>query len=124
MIYRIDVRLASLARGGPAAVDPVGESIRQQIRELGAETGPITTSRIFLLDTDAPREQVEPQAVGERPGEVRVVLRGQPIDELRTRAGLLLPCPRGPGWVIQTAALVSKSTARDELPLTLNSSPR
>ena len=58
MIYRIDVRTARAARGGQAALDPVGEGIRQQIREFGAEVGAIDTSRIFLIDTDADRATV------------------------------------------------------------------
>src|SRR2546423_3638628 len=59
MIYRIDVRTAPLARGGQAAVDPVGEAVRHQIEELGTRVGPIHTSRVFLIDTDASREQVQ-----------------------------------------------------------------
>jgi len=63
MIYRIDVRTAGLARGGEAAADPVGEALRHQIGEFGlssaATTAAISTSRIFLIDTEAPREQVE-----------------------------------------------------------------
>jgi phosphoribosylformylglycinamidine synthase len=53
MIYRIDVRTTPAARGGEAAIDPVGEAVRQQIKEFGVGTGPIETTRIFLLDTDA-----------------------------------------------------------------------
>ena len=41
MIYRIDVRTAPLARGGQAAADPVGEAVRQQIKEFAAHVGPI-----------------------------------------------------------------------------------
>src|SRR5690349_21350617 len=59
MIYRIDVRTASAARGGEAAVDPVGEAVRHQIEEFGTRVGPIHTSRVFLIDTDASREQVQ-----------------------------------------------------------------
>src|SRR5688572_13370136 len=59
MIYRIDVRTTALARGGEAAVDPVGEAIRQQIKEFSPAVGAIETSRIFLIDTDAPREHVQ-----------------------------------------------------------------
>jgi phosphoribosylformylglycinamidine synthase len=44
MIYRIDVR----TRGA----DPLGAGVRRQILELGKTVGEITTSRIFLLDTD------------------------------------------------------------------------
>jgi phosphoribosylformylglycinamidine synthase II len=46
MIYRIDVR----ARDG---ADPLGDSIRQQIRDLGKRVETVETARIFLLDTDA-----------------------------------------------------------------------
>src|SRR3954467_14419156 len=63
MIYRIDVRTApsgSLnARGGAAAGDPRGEAVRHQIAEFGATVGPIATRRVFLIDTDADRGQVE-----------------------------------------------------------------
>jgi phosphoribosylformylglycinamidine synthase len=58
MIYRIDVRTL-LAAG---TLDPAGEAIRQQIREFGTTVGPIHTSRIFLIDSDAPRETLEPAA--------------------------------------------------------------
>ncbi len=55
MIHRIDVRTTPLARGGAAAVDPVGEAVRHQVREFGTATGPIETTRIFLIDSpDAP----------------------------------------------------------------------
>src|SRR5215218_9927899 len=53
MIYRIDVRTTGAASGGNAAVDPVGEALRHQIAELGSDVGPIETSRIFLIDTEA-----------------------------------------------------------------------
>ena len=46
MIYRIDVR----TRDGS---DPVGVSVGRQIAELGKSVGAISTSRIFLIDTDA-----------------------------------------------------------------------
>ena len=53
MIYRIDVRTDSPAReGDAAAVDPLGEAVRQQIREFGRDVGNISTRRIFLIDTD------------------------------------------------------------------------
>jgi phosphoribosylformylglycinamidine synthase len=58
MIYRIDVRSAALARGGEAAVDPVGQAVRHQIEEFGTKVGPIQTSRIFLIDTDADERQI------------------------------------------------------------------
>src|SRR3954447_19103625 len=68
MIYRIDVRpkvrdaaaVSSAGNGHSQHIipDATGESVRQQIRDLGFEVGPIATSRIFLLDTDAAAEQV------------------------------------------------------------------
>jgi phosphoribosylformylglycinamidine synthase II len=58
MIYRIDVGAALRPREG-ASGDAVGESIRQQIAEWGVKVGPISTRRIFLLDTDAGDRQVE-----------------------------------------------------------------
>jgi phosphoribosylformylglycinamidine (FGAM) synthase-like enzyme/phosphoribosylformylglycinamidine (FGAM) synthase PurS component len=64
MIHRIDVRTTPLARGGAAAVDPVGEAVRQQIREFGTAVGPIETTRIFLIDSDASAAQVARAAAG------------------------------------------------------------
>ena len=64
MIYRIDVRTTPLARGGAAAVDPVGEAVRHQIQEFGPDVGPIETTRIFLVDADATAEQVRHAAGG------------------------------------------------------------
>ena len=58
MIYRIDVRSAPTARGGEAAADPLGEAVRHQIQEFGASVGPVATSRIFLIDTPASRQQM------------------------------------------------------------------
>src|SRR5829696_855875 len=52
MIFRIDV--------SPLGTDRTGESIRQQIAELGAgDVGSIGTSRVYLIDVDAPRDEVE-----------------------------------------------------------------
>src|SRR5437763_16484702 len=62
MIYRIDVRTMPAARGGDAAVDPVGEALRHQIREFGSNVGGITTARVFLIDTDASRDQAQSAA--------------------------------------------------------------
>jgi phosphoribosylformylglycinamidine synthase II len=78
MIHRIDVRTTPLARGGQAAVDPVGEAVRQQIREFGTAVGPIETTRIFLLDVDAPAEQVAAAAAA---------LLADPVIELAEVAG-------------------------------------
>ena len=64
MIFRIDVRTTPLARGGAAAVDPVGEAVRHQIQEFGPDVGPIETARIFLIDADATAEQVGRAAGG------------------------------------------------------------
>src|SRR5687768_14560749 len=61
MIHRIDVCTTTAttpARGGPAAVDPLGEAVRHQIAEFGPAVGPITTSRVFLIDSDAPPADV------------------------------------------------------------------
>jgi phosphoribosylformylglycinamidine synthase len=64
MIYRIDVRPKaraaspihahdSAAQPTSVASDTVGEAVRQQIAEFGSNVGPITTSRVFLIDTTA-----------------------------------------------------------------------
>lgn len=58
MIYRIDVSTTPTARGGEAAADPLGEAVRHQIQEFGANVGPLVTSRIFLIDTPASRQQM------------------------------------------------------------------
>src|SRR5665213_1255393 len=59
MIYRIDVCTIPPARGGLAALDPLGQAVRQQILEFGKTVGPIQTSRIFLIDADADRAAIE-----------------------------------------------------------------
>ena len=51
MIHRIDVKTK-------LGTDGTGESLRKQIAELGFTTGPITTSRIFLIDSDADATQL------------------------------------------------------------------
>ena len=52
MIFRIDV--------SPVGIDRAGESVRQQIAEVGAgDVGSINTSRVYLIDVDAPRAEVE-----------------------------------------------------------------
>ena len=58
MIYRIDVRTASPARGGDAATDPLGQAIRHQIQEWGTSVRSVRTTRIFLIDSDSARAQV------------------------------------------------------------------
>src|SRR5262245_8803058 len=50
MVYRIDVR--------PTAADPHGESIRNQIKELGTDPGAVRSARIFLIDSDASEAQI------------------------------------------------------------------
>jgi phosphoribosylformylglycinamidine synthase len=51
MIYRVDVR----AKASP---DPLGEALRHQIAEFGADVGPIETYRIFLIDSAASSDQI------------------------------------------------------------------
>ncbi|MBC8107978.1 MAG: phosphoribosylformylglycinamidine synthase subunit PurS, partial [Anaerolineae bacterium] len=52
MIFRIDV--------SPLGTDRTGESVRQQIAELGcADVGSINTSRVYLIDVDASPSEVE-----------------------------------------------------------------
>src|SRR5271170_7503048 len=51
MICRIDVRTKLPA-------DAAGEALRRQIQELGISVGPISTSRIFLIDSDADAAQL------------------------------------------------------------------
>ena len=59
MIYRIDVRTAPPARGsGDGAGDPLGQAVRHQIAEFGLNVGPVTVSRVFFIDSDAPVEQM------------------------------------------------------------------
>ncbi len=63
MIYRIDVRTTPAVRDHQASFDPVGEAIRHQIHEFGTDVGPITTTRVFLIDTDADTAQIQKVAV-------------------------------------------------------------
>jgi phosphoribosylformylglycinamidine synthase II len=58
MIYRIDVRTTPPLPGGQAASDPMGQAVRHQIQEFGTSVGAISTSRIFLIDASATREQI------------------------------------------------------------------
>ncbi len=58
MIHRIDVRTLPTAREGEPA-DPLGQAIRHQIIEFGKHVGPIQTTRIFLIDSDASVDQVK-----------------------------------------------------------------
>src|SRR4051812_21679384 len=52
MIFRIDV--------SPLGIDRTGESIGQQIVELGAgDVGSINTSRVYLIDVDASPTEFE-----------------------------------------------------------------
>jgi phosphoribosylformylglycinamidine synthase subunit PurSL len=51
MIYRVDVK----TRG---SADPVGAAVGRQIAEMGVPVGPISSSRIFLIDTDADKAGV------------------------------------------------------------------
>src|SRR3954452_4464754 len=55
MIYRIDVR----TKPDQGGIDRAGEAVRREIAELGTKVGPIATWRIFLVDTDAPRADVQ-----------------------------------------------------------------
>ena len=58
MIYRIDVRTLSPARETEGGTDPVGEAVRQQIKEFGTTIGRVSTRRIFLIDIEADEAQV------------------------------------------------------------------
>src|SRR5687768_12863451 len=79
MIYRIDVRTTGAARGGNAAVDPVGEALRHQIAEFGSNVGAIETARIFLVDSDADTAEIARAA------------RGLLADPIAERAELVVP---------------------------------
>jgi phosphoribosylformylglycinamidine synthase subunit PurSL len=54
MIHRIDVRETD--------GDALGQSVRQQIANLGADAGAVSTRRIFLIDTDAPAKTIKQAA--------------------------------------------------------------
>jgi phosphoribosylformylglycinamidine synthase len=51
MIHRIDVQTK-------LGTDNAGQSLRAQIAELGITVGPITTTRVFLIDSDADAPQL------------------------------------------------------------------
>ncbi|HEY7116444.1 MAG TPA: phosphoribosylformylglycinamidine synthase subunit PurS [Tepidisphaeraceae bacterium] len=55
MIYRIDVR----TRPDQEGIDRTGEAVRHEIAGTGAQVGPITTWRIFLIESDARREDLK-----------------------------------------------------------------
>jgi phosphoribosylformylglycinamidine synthase II len=56
MIFRIDVRTT-------AAVDPAGQSLRNQIREIGISVGAIQTYRVFLIDAESSDRDVQSLAI-------------------------------------------------------------
>ena len=51
MIYRIDVASTD-------SLDTLGVAVRHQIQEFGQKVGPISTRRVFLIDTDASASDV------------------------------------------------------------------
>ncbi|HMB94498.1 MAG TPA: phosphoribosylformylglycinamidine synthase subunit PurS, partial [Tepidisphaeraceae bacterium] len=53
MIHRIDIRTKPNMQG-----DPLGAAIRHQIAEFGTDVGPVTTYRIFLIDSEADQKQI------------------------------------------------------------------
>lgn len=59
MIHRIDVQVSQMAQGCDAGYDPLGNSIRNQILELGQVVGSVTAGRIFLIDSDADRQAMQ-----------------------------------------------------------------
>jgi phosphoribosylformylglycinamidine (FGAM) synthase PurS component len=63
MIFRIDVRTIPAARDGGPAVDLAGAALEQQILELGIRSGAIEARRVFLIDTDSSRAEVESLAL-------------------------------------------------------------
>ena len=85
MIYRIDVTLSPRAHAGRPAADPFGEAIRHQIAEFGTTVGPIRTSRIFLIDSDANPQQMS---------RVATELLADPVVET---ARLVIDAPRDVG---------------------------
>jgi phosphoribosylformylglycinamidine synthase len=77
MIYRIDVRTN--------VPDP---SIGQQIQELGISIGPVRVSRVFLIDSPAPRQQIMRAAkelLADPVGEEAVLVDGSEKDTGRSR---------------------------------------
>lgn len=88
MIYRIDVRTAPPARGGEAALDPVGEAVRHQIQEFGQSIGPIQTRRIFLIDSPAGETEIERAArelLADPVVESAQIVRAAPADDGHSR---------------------------------------
>ncbi len=51
MIYRIDVR--------PKGADSTGIAVGQQIADMGLPSGPVASSRVFLIDTECSLQQVQ-----------------------------------------------------------------
>jgi phosphoribosylformylglycinamidine (FGAM) synthase-like enzyme/phosphoribosylformylglycinamidine (FGAM) synthase PurS component len=63
MIYRIDVRTIPTAQDGGPAVDPAGQALVNQVSELGIRAGAIEVRRVFFIDTDMARADVESLAL-------------------------------------------------------------
>ena len=117
MIYRIDVKTTPLARGGQAALDPVGESVRQQIREFGKEVGPIQTWRIFLIDADAESALVERAAttlLADPVVESAEVVRSAPDDaghsriEIHLKPGVMDPVAESTEMALRDMGLLAR----------------
>src|SRR5688572_3196113 len=103
MIYRIDV--------SPVGPDRAGESVRQQIAELGAgDVGSVQTSRIYLIDTDATRGDVERIAFDLLADPI--VERAQLIDDHTNDAGSRIEVHLKPG-VMDPVATSTEMALRD-----------
>jgi len=96
MIYRIDVRTRALE----GEIDRAGEAMRREIAELGTKVGPITTWRIFLLDTPASKEEVgriaeellaDPVVEEARPIQAHVADPGKSRIEIHLKPGVMDP---------------------------------
>jgi phosphoribosylformylglycinamidine synthase subunit PurSL len=108
MIHRIDVRAAG--------DDPVGRSVRRQILEAGWTIGPVTASRVFLIDSDMDEAQawrVARQLLADGIVETAELMTAPPADAGASRIEIHLK----PGVMDPVAASTERAIADLGIPV-------
>jgi phosphoribosylformylglycinamidine synthase subunit PurSL len=108
MIYRIDVRAAGQ--------DPTGRGVRQQIEEFGYQVGPVSSSRVFLIDSDmdaAQARRVGDELLADPLVESAQLLTAAPDDRGKSRIEIHLK----PGVMDPVAASTEMAIADLGLPV-------
>src|SRR3954465_1198517 len=101
MIFRIDVR--------PVCADPQGQSLQDQIRQIGIDAGQIKSSRIFLIDSDASLSEMQ-QAARELLADP--IVESAEVEPAQARTGSLIEIHLKPG-VMDPVAASTEMALRD-----------